>query len=133
MLKKKLTTKQTNKVNFDDPCSHDLVKVFVGRRLVRRLTGGGGEEDNRYFKDDDGDDDNDDDDDECDDDDDGDDRYGKGKYDGYMYAAEENREARVVSIHGTGELITIVFKSDPWVTRRGFFAHYTVGQGECFY
>ncbi|KAJ7357565.1 zymogen binding [Desmophyllum pertusum] len=119
---------------FETEKCHDLVKVFVGRRLVRRLTGGGGEEDNRYFKNDDGDDDNDDDDDECDDDDDDDDdddRYGKGKYGGYMYAAEENREARVVSIHGTGELITIVFKSDPWVTRRGFFAHYSVGQALC--
>ena len=104
----------------------------MGRRLVRRLTKGGGEKDNLYFKDDDGDDDDDDDDDECDDDDD--DRkdvdIGKGLYFGeYMYK-EKDRQPRVVSIHGTGEVVRVVFKSDPWVTRRGFFAHYSMGQGE---
>ena len=41
-----------------------MVKVFVGRRLVKRLTKRGGEEDNLYFKDDYGEDDDDDDDDD---------------------------------------------------------------------
>lgn len=103
----------------------------MGRRLVRRLTKGGGEKDNLYFKDDDGDDDDDDEDDECDYDDDREDvDFGKGLYFGeYMYK-EGNRGARVVSVHGTGEVVRVVFKSDPWVTRRGFFAHYSMGQGE---
>ena len=113
-------------------CSYDLVKVFVGRRLIRRLTGGGGQEDNKYFKDDgdddDDDDDDDDEDDECDDDD-GDDWDSKGKFSEFIHGGKK-REARVVSIHGTGEVVRIVFKSDPWVSRRGFFAHYSMGQGE---
>ena len=111
--------------------SYDLVKVFVGRRLVKRLTKGGGQEDNLYFKDDDGDDDDDDDDDddECDDDDD-DDRKDVDFAKGMFFAEQKQQEPRIVSIHGTGEVVRVVFKSDPWVTRRGFFAHYSMGQGE---
>ena len=112
-----------------------MVKVFVGRRLVKRLTKRGGEEDNLYFKDDYGeDDDDDDDDDECDDDDDDDDRkdvdFTKGMYFAQQMHKEKHQEPRIVSIHGTGEVVRVVFKSDPWVTRRGFFAHYSMGQGE---
>ena len=115
--------------------SYDLVKVFVGRRLIKRLTKGGGEKDNLYFKDDDGDDDDDDDDDddECDDDDDDDRKdvdFAKGMYFAEHMYKEKHKEPRIVSIHGTGEVVRVVFKSDPWVTRRGFFAHYSMGQGE---
>ena len=108
----------------------------MGRRLVRRLTKGGGEKDNLYFKDDDDDDDGDDDkcDDDDDDDEDDDDRkeldFAKGMYFAEHMYKKEHQEPRVVSIHGTGEVVRIVFKSDPWVTRRGFFAHYSMGQGE---
>ena len=117
--------------------SYDLVKVFVGRRLVKRLTKGGGEKDNLYFKDEYGEDnDDDDDDDECedDDDDDDDDRkdvgFAKGMYFAQQMHKRKRQEPRIVSIHGTGEVVSVVFKSDPWVTRRGFFAHYSMGQGE---
>ncbi|KAL9979480.1 hypothetical protein ACROYT_G017151 [Oculina patagonica] len=57
---------------------YDYVKVYVGRRLVRHLTG----------------------------------RVGA-KY-------------KITSIQGTGELISIVFRSDRSVTKRGFFAKYSV-------
>ena len=109
----------------------------MGRRLFKRLTKGGEGRDNQYFKDDDGDDDDDDDDDdECDDDDDDDDYdskevdFAKGMYFAEHMYKKEPQEPRVVSIHGTGEVVRIVFKSDPWVTRRGFFAHYSMGQGK---
>ena len=85
--------------------------------------------------DDDGDDDDDDDDDddECDDDDDDDRKdvdFAKGMYFAEHMYKEKHKEPRIVSIHGTGEVVRVVFKSDPWVTRRGFFAHYSMGQGE---
>ena len=105
----------------------------MGRRLVKRLTKGGGQEDNLYFKDDDGDDDDDDDDDdECDDDDDDgkDVDFAKKMFFAEQMYKEKQQEPRIVSIHGTGEVVRVVFKSDPWVTRRGFFAHYSMGQGE---
>ena len=58
---------------------YDYVKVYVGRRLVRHLTG-------------------------------------KGSH-------------KVTHIQGTGELISIVFRSDRSVTRRGFYAKYSIGHG----
>lgn len=109
-----------------------MVKVYQGRRLIRRLTRGGESEDDKYFKD--KNDDNDDD--ECDDDDDDDDDYDddndKNGKRNYMFAEplRADRKAKVVSVHGNGEPVRIVFKSDPWVTRRGFFAHYTMGKGK---
>ena len=117
--------------------SRDYVKVFAGRRLLHRVSGKGVDTDEKYLKkiDDDKDDEFDDDDDECDDDDDRDDR--DEREDGYddkrsfgklSYEKRRRRDANVVSIQGTAEPIRIVFRSDPWVTRRGFFAHYTVGQ-----
>ena len=36
---------------------------------------------------------------------------------------------KITSIQGTGELISIVFRSDHSVTRRGFFAKYSVRRG----
>ena len=108
-----------------------MVKVYQGRRLIRRLTRGGESEDDKYFKDknDDYDDDECDDDDDDDDYDDDNDKNGKRNY---MFAEplRADRKAKVVSVHGNGEPVRIVFKSDPWVTRRGFFAHYTMGKGK---
>ncbi|XP_027053451.1 CUB and sushi domain-containing protein 1-like [Pocillopora damicornis] len=116
-----------------EPC-YDLVKVYQGRRLIRRLTRGGESEDDKYFKDknDDNDDDECDDDDDDDDDDYDDDNDKNGKRN-YMFAEplRADRKAKVVSVHGNGEPVRIVFKSDPWVTRRGFFAHYTMGKALC--
>ena len=108
----------------------------MGRRLVHRVGGKGDDDDRKYLKkiDRDDDDDDDDDDDECDDydrddRDDRDDRSDdKRNYGRYSYQERRRRDARVVSVQGTGEQIRIVFRSDPWVTRRGFFAHYTMGQ-----
>ena len=116
-------------------CSYDYVKIFVGSRLLYRLVGkDGGDE---YLKKIDGDDDgeDDDDDDECDDydnnhtddgedDDDDEKRAIQQHYD----IPKRRRDSRIVSLHGTGEVVKIVFISDPWVTRRGFFAHYSLGQ-----
>ena len=65
-------------------CRYDYVKVYVGRRLVRRLTGKGSHKD------------------------------------------------KVTHIQGTGELISIVFKTDQSVTRKGFYAKYRIGQGNIF-
>ena len=108
--------------------------MFVGRRLVHRLAGKGEDMGEKYLKkngDDDGDDDDDDD---CDDFDrkDGDDKDDrdddKRNFRQYFPHKKRRRDASVISIQGTGEQIRIVFRSDPWVTRRGFFAHYSVGQ-----
>ena len=60
---------------------YDYVEVYVGRRLVRRLTGKGSHKD------------------------------------------------KVTHIQGTGELISIVFRTDHSDTRRGFYAKYRIGQG----
>ena len=92
--------------------------IYVGRRLVRRLSGGDDDDDDddkdkhRYGDDDRCDDDDDDDDDDFDDLDDLDE--------------EEDKGRRVVTIQGTGEMIRIVFTSDYSVTKRGFFARYNV-------
>ncbi|XP_020632354.1 deleted in malignant brain tumors 1 protein-like [Orbicella faveolata] len=58
---------------------YDYLNVYVGRRLVRHLTGKGSHKD------------------------------------------------KVTHIQGTGELISIVFRSDHSVTRRGFYAKYRIG------
>lgn len=90
------------------------MEIYVGRRLVRRLSGGGRDDD-----DDDDDKHHYDDDDECDDDDDDD-------FDDLDdIDEEEDGRPRVVTIQGTGEIVRIVFRSDFSVTRRGFFARYT--------
>lgn len=60
---------------------YDYVKIYVGRRLVRHLTGKGSQRD------------------------------------------------KVTHIQGTGELISIVFRTDRSVTRKGFYAKYRIGQG----
>lgn len=106
------------------------------------MSGKGVDTDEKYLKkiDDDKDDEFDDDDDECDEDDrdDHDERDDRDeREDGYddkrsfgklSYENRRQRVTNVISIQGTAEPIRIVFRSDPWVTRRGFFAHYTVGQ-----
>ena len=87
--------------------------IFVGRRLVRRLSGGERDDDDydddkhRY-----------DDDDKCDDDDDDD-------FD-YLDEIDEEEDGGVITIQGTGQMIRIVFSSDHSFTRRGFFARYNV-------
>ena len=63
---------------------YDYVTVYVGRRLVRHLTGKGSHKD------------------------------------------------KVTHVQGTGELISIVFRSDRSVTRRGFFAKYSTTHGIIF-
>jgi len=98
-------------------CSYDYVDIYVGRRLVRRLSGGDDDDD-----DDDDDKDHYDDDDECDDDDDVHDSLD----DLDDIDEEEDGRPKVVIIRGTGEMITIVFRSDYSVTKRGFFARYNV-------
>lgn len=87
------------------------MEIYVGQRLVRRLSGGDDVDDDR--------DDDDkkadyDDDDDCDDDDldDLDDI--------------DDEEDGVLTIHGTGEMIRILFRSDYSVTRRGFFVRYKI-------
>ena len=96
-------------------CSYDFVKIYVGRRLVRYLSG------------DDDDDDDDDDKHKCDDKDDKDDR--KDIFSWYFNRDEGLDDVKTVTIHGTGEMVRIVFSSDRSVTERGFFAKYTVMQG----
>ena len=98
-------------------CSYDYVDIYVGRRLVRRLSGGDDDDD-----DDDDDKDDYDDDDECDDDDDVHDSLD----DLDDIDEEEDGRPKVVIIRGTGEMIRIVFRSDHSVTKRGFFARYNV-------
>ena len=99
-------------------CSYDYVEIYLGVRLVRRLSG---DDD-----DDDADDDDDKkkqhygDDDKCDDDDDFDDLDDLDDID------EEEDERKIITIRGTGEMIKIVFRSDYSVTSRGFFARYNV-------
>ena len=97
----------------------------MGRRLVRRLTG-------------DDDDDDDDDDDKyhkCDDKDkdDGDDRRGIFGWYFNQDEQDEGLDVKSVSIHGTGEIIRIVFRSDHSVTKRGFFAKYSVTRGNLYF
>lgn len=107
---------------------------------------GGKDDDHEYLKkidDDDDDDDkcddydrNDKDDNDKDDDRDGDDddddekrSIHKGSIRKRFHEPKSRRrDSSVVSIQGTGEVVKIVFRSDPWVTRRGFFAHYSLGQ-----
>ncbi|XP_074617376.1 zinc metalloproteinase nas-39-like [Acropora palmata] len=121
-----------------EPC-YDYVKVFLGTRLLYRL--GGKDDDHEYLqKIDADDDDDDDDDDKCDDydrndkddndkdDDDDDDDEKRSIRKRFYEPKSRRRDSSVVSIQGTGEVVKIVFRSDPWVTRRGFFAHYSLGQ-----
>lgn len=86
------------------------MEIYVGQRLVRRLSGG---------DDDDDDDDNKkadyDDDDDCDDDDLDD-----------LDDIDDDEDDGVLTIHGTGEMIRILFRSDYSVTRRGFFVRYNI-------
>ena len=109
---------------------------------------GGKDDDHEYLKkidDDDDDDDkcddydrndkddNDKDDDRDGDDDDDDDDEKRSIHKGsirkrFHEPKSRRRDSSVVSIQGTGEVVKIVFRSDPWVTRRGFFAHYSLGQ-----
>ena len=113
----------------------------MGTRLLYRL--GGKEDDDEYLKE--IDDDDDDDDDKCDDydrydkddndkddDDDDDDEkrslHKRSIRKRFYEPKSRRRDSGVVSIQGTGEVVKIVFRSDPWVTRRGFFAHYSLGQ-----
>lgn len=84
----------------------------MGPRLVRFLTG------------DDVDDD--DDDDDCDDKDDKDKL--KDIFSWY-FNRDEELDDETVTIQGTGEMISIIFSSDRSVTKRGFFAKYSVMQG----
>lgn len=95
---------------FDLLASYDFVEIYVGQRLVRRLSGG---------DDDDDDDDNKkadyDDDDDCDDDDLDD-----------LDDIDDDEDDGVLTIHGTGEMIRILFRSDYSVTRRGFFVRYNI-------
>lgn len=114
---------------------------------MRRLSGVG------WFGLDDGDDD-DDWDDDCDDDDDHHDGDGDGKSDGDFWGNGRSKKmfgrlggkhvgypmrsrhgsphvARVY-IPGTGEQISIIFKSDHQNTRKGFDAVYRVSQGQFF-
>ena len=93
--------------------SYDFVKIYVGRRLVRHLTG------------DDVDDDDNDDKHKCDDKHDKDDE----KDISWYFNHDEGLDVKVVTIYGTGEMIRILFSSDASVTKRGFFAKYTVMQG----
>ena len=98
-----------------------------GWRGVRRLSGVYGPDD------DDDNDDGDDDDDDCDDDDDndddecdGDDSNGDGRG---RRKDDSDQCVKRIYIRGTGEMITIIFKSDQYFTRRGFEAVYHVIPG----
>jgi len=102
---------------FETEKCYDYVDIYVGRRLVRRLSGGDDDDD-----DDDDNKDDYDDDDECDDDDDVHDSLD----DLDDIDEEEDGRPKVVIIRGTGEMIRIVFRSDHSVTKRGFFARYNV-------
>ena len=88
----------------------------MGTRLVRYLTG------------DDVDDDDDDVKYKCDDKDDNDDE----KDIGWYFYRDEGLDDKVVTIHGTGKMIRIVFRSDHSITKRGFFARYTTMQRSKF-
>ena len=95
-------------------CSYDFVKIYVGSRLVRYLTG------------DDVDDDDDHDTHKCDDKDDKDDEK---EIFSWYFNGDEGLDGKTVTIYGTGKMIAIVFSSDRSVTKKGFFAKYTVMQG----
>lgn len=92
--------------------SYDFVEIYVGQRLVRRLSGGDDDDDD---KDDDNKKADYDDDDDCDDDDLDD-----------LDDIDDDEEDGVLTIHGTGEMIRILFRSDYSVTRRGFFVRYKI-------
>lgn len=91
---------------------YDFVEIYVGQRLVRRLSGGDDDDDD---KDDDNKKADYDDDDDCDDDDLDD-----------LDDIDDDEEDGVLTIHGTGEMIRILFRSDYSVTRRGFFVRYKI-------
>ena len=88
----------------------------MGRRLVRRLTG------------DDDDDDDDDKFEKCDKDDKDDGDDGAGIF-GWYFNQDEELDDKSVTIHGTGEMIRLVFVSDYSITKKGFFAKYNVMRG----
>jgi len=160
--------------------SHDYVKIFLGSRLARKLSGKNGRyrggDDKRFlFQDDDDcdDDDDDDDDDEEDNNNDDDDyngfqnvadnskrttrrytyarrvrnrhvsrarsrsrpggRHGsqvKGRYGSRRRNRQRSPYVNRVYLRGTGEEISIVFKSDRRNRRKGFDAMYRVSQGD---
>lgn len=104
---------------FDTEECFDSLHIYVGRRLVHRLSG------------DDADDDDDDDRfEKCekDDKDDGDD--GEGIF-GWYFNRDEELEDESVTIQGTGEMIRLVFMSDYSITKRGFYAKYSVMKAIC--
>ena len=103
-------------------CSHDYVQILQGWRAIRRLSGVYGRKDDDYDKDDDDDDDCDDDDDDDDDDDyDGDDKSKWRGIFGHMIRGRFGSQyVKRVFIRGTGEMVTIIFRSDHRITRRGF-------------
>lgn len=103
--------------------SRDYVQIMQGWRVVRRLSGVYGRDDVDDDDGDDGDDGDCDDDDECDDDDKNGDGRLKRKEDSFQCVKR-------IYIRGTSEMITIIFKSDQYFTRRGFEAVYHVIPGK---
>ena len=106
-------------------CSRDYVKILQGWRAVRRLSGEYDHEDDDDDDDDcddDDDDDNDDDDDDCDDND--------NKWGGIFLKMMKGKFGppcvKKFYIRGTGEMVTIIFRSDERVTRRGFDVLYRI-------
>ena len=102
-------------------CSRDYVKILQGWRAVRRLSGEYDHEDGDD-DDDDCDDDDDDDDDDCDDND--------NKWGGIFLKMMKGKFGpscvKKFYIRGTGEMVTIIFRSDQRVTRRGFDVVYRI-------
>ncbi|XP_022799127.1 tolloid-like protein 2 [Stylophora pistillata] len=103
---------------FDTEECFDSLHIYVGRRLVRRLSG------------DDADDDDDDEFDKCDKDDKDDGDDGEGIF-GWYFNRDEDMDDKSVTIQGTGEMIRLVFVSDYSITKRGFFARYIVLKALC--
>ena len=101
---------------------------------MRRLSGVYGRDDVDDKHDDDGDDDDcddddDDDDDECDEDGDSDNDKGDAKRRRRFRSYSNIACVKRIYIRGTGEMITIIFKSDHFFARRGFEAVYHVVPG----
>ena len=60
--------------------------------------------------------------------------YGKDIFSWFFFKDEglvkdEELDDDTVNIQGTGEMVTLIFSSDRSVTKRGFFAKYSVLQG----
>lgn len=116
---------------FETERCHDYVQIMQGWRAVRRLSGVYGRDDVDDKHDDDGDDDDcddddNDDDDECDEDGDSDNDKGDAKRRRRFRSYSNIACVKRIYIRGTGEMITIIFKSDHFFTRRGFEAVYHV-------